>query len=59
MVEHARDVAKLNERCNVLGLDTMSTGNLVGEPSRPGSWVCSMTPRLGRCRRRSPGFSAR
>jgi aldehyde:ferredoxin oxidoreductase len=30
MVEHAADVARLNERCNVLGLDTMSTGNLVG-----------------------------
>ncbi len=29
MVRHARDVAKLNERCNHLGLDTMSTGNLV------------------------------
>jgi aldehyde:ferredoxin oxidoreductase len=30
MVEHALDVAKLNERCNLLGLDTMSTANLVG-----------------------------
>jgi aldehyde:ferredoxin oxidoreductase len=29
MVEHALDVAKLNERCNLLGLDTMSTANLV------------------------------
>ena len=29
MVEHAVDVAKLNERCNLLGVDTMSTGNLV------------------------------
>ena len=29
MVEHARDVAKLNERCNMLGIDTMSGGNLV------------------------------
>ncbi|MCL5735884.1 MAG: hypothetical protein M1274_09915 [Actinobacteria bacterium] len=29
MVEHGRDVAKLNERCNLLGLDTMSGGNLV------------------------------
>ncbi|OFW60066.1 MAG: hypothetical protein A2133_10305 [Actinobacteria bacterium RBG_16_64_13] len=29
MVEHARDVAKLNEICNKLGIDTMSTGNLV------------------------------
>jgi aldehyde:ferredoxin oxidoreductase len=28
MVEHALDVAKLNERCNLLGLDTMSTANL-------------------------------
>jgi aldehyde:ferredoxin oxidoreductase len=28
MVEHARDVALLNERCNVLGLDTISGGNL-------------------------------
>jgi aldehyde:ferredoxin oxidoreductase len=28
MVEHARDVAKLNERCNMLGMDTMSGGNL-------------------------------
>jgi aldehyde:ferredoxin oxidoreductase len=28
-VEHARDIAILNERCNRLGLDTMSTGNLV------------------------------
>jgi aldehyde:ferredoxin oxidoreductase len=30
MVEHALDVAKLNERCNLLGLDTMSTANQVG-----------------------------
>lgn len=29
MVEHAVDVAKLNERCNLLGVDTMSTANLV------------------------------
>ncbi|OFV79616.1 MAG: hypothetical protein A2W26_13525 [Acidobacteria bacterium RBG_16_64_8] len=29
MVEHARDVAKLNERCNMLGMDAMSSGNLV------------------------------
>ena len=29
MVERAFDVAKLNERCNLLGLDTMSTANLV------------------------------
>ena len=29
MVEHARDVARLNERCNLLGLDTISAGNLV------------------------------
>jgi aldehyde:ferredoxin oxidoreductase len=28
MVEHARDVAKLSERCNMLGLDSISTGNL-------------------------------
>lgn len=28
MVEHARDVAKLNERCNLLGLDSISAGNL-------------------------------
>jgi aldehyde:ferredoxin oxidoreductase len=28
MVEHARDVAKLNERCNLLGIDTISGGNL-------------------------------
>ena len=28
MVEHAVDVARLNERCNLLGLDTMSTANL-------------------------------
>ncbi|MFH0914956.1 MAG: aldehyde ferredoxin oxidoreductase C-terminal domain-containing protein [bacterium] len=28
MVEHARDVAKLNERCNMLGMDTISSGNL-------------------------------
>ena len=28
MVEHAFDVARLNERCNLLGMDTMSTGNL-------------------------------
>jgi aldehyde:ferredoxin oxidoreductase len=29
MVKHARDVAKLNERCNMLGIDTISSGNLV------------------------------
>lgn len=29
MVKHARDIAMLNERCNLLGLDTMSGGNLV------------------------------
>lgn len=29
MVEHARDVAKLSERCNLLGLDTISGANLV------------------------------
>ena len=29
LVEQALDVAKLNERCNLLGIDTMSTGNLV------------------------------
>ena len=28
MVEHVRDVAKLNERCNMLGMDTISSGNL-------------------------------
>jgi aldehyde:ferredoxin oxidoreductase len=28
-VEHARDVAKLSEHCNRLGLDTISSGNLV------------------------------
>ena len=28
MVEHARDVAKLNERCNLLGMDSISAGNL-------------------------------
>jgi aldehyde:ferredoxin oxidoreductase len=27
-VEHARDVAVLNERCNMLGMDTISGGNL-------------------------------
>jgi aldehyde:ferredoxin oxidoreductase len=27
MVRHARDVAKLNERCNKLGMDTISAGN--------------------------------
>jgi len=29
MVEHARDVAKLSERCNRLGIDTISGANLV------------------------------
>ena len=29
MVEHARDVAVLSELCNRMGLDTISTGNLV------------------------------
>lgn len=29
MVQHARDVAMLNEHCNRLGLDTISSGNLV------------------------------
>ncbi len=29
MVKHARDVAKLSERCNLLGLDTITGGNLV------------------------------
>jgi aldehyde:ferredoxin oxidoreductase len=29
MVEHARDVAKLNERCNRLGMDSISSGNLI------------------------------
>ncbi|MBN1629897.1 MAG: aldehyde:ferredoxin oxidoreductase [Thermoleophilia bacterium] len=28
MVEHARDVAILNERCNMLGIDSISGGNL-------------------------------
>ena len=28
MVEHALDVARLNERCNLLGIDTISGGNL-------------------------------
>jgi len=27
-VQHARDIAKLNERCNLLGIDTISGGNL-------------------------------
>jgi aldehyde:ferredoxin oxidoreductase len=36
MVEHALDVAKLNERCNLLGLDTMSTANLVGAAIKAG-----------------------
>jgi aldehyde:ferredoxin oxidoreductase len=30
MVEHAYDVARLNERCNLLGMDSISTGNLAG-----------------------------
>ena len=29
MVRHARDVAKLNELCNKLGMDTISAGNLL------------------------------
>ena len=29
MVEHASDVARLNEVCNTLGIDTISSGNLV------------------------------
>ncbi len=28
MVEHARDIALLNERCNLLGMDSISSGNL-------------------------------
>ena len=36
LVQHARDVAKLNERCNQLGLDTMSTGNLVAGAIKAG-----------------------
>jgi aldehyde:ferredoxin oxidoreductase len=28
MVEHAFDVARLNERCNILGMDSISAGNL-------------------------------
>ncbi len=34
MVRHARDVAYLNERCNRLGLDTISTANLVALASK-------------------------
>lgn len=30
MVEHALDVARLNERCNLLGMDSISAGNLAG-----------------------------
>ena len=30
MVEHAYDVARLNERCNLLGMDSISAGNLAG-----------------------------
>ncbi len=30
MVEHALDVARLNDRCNLLGLDSISGGNLAG-----------------------------
>ena len=29
MVEHAIDVTRLNERCNILGMDTISSGNLL------------------------------
>ncbi len=29
MVEHASDVTRLNERCNILGMDTISSGNLL------------------------------
>ena len=29
MVEHASDVARLNEVCNILGMDTISAGNLL------------------------------
>jgi aldehyde:ferredoxin oxidoreductase len=36
LVEHARDVAKLNERCNQLGLDSISTGNLIGAAIKAG-----------------------
>ncbi len=36
MVEHAADVARLNELCNILGLDTMSTGNLVAAAIKAG-----------------------
>jgi aldehyde:ferredoxin oxidoreductase len=30
MVEHALDVARLNERCNLMGVDSISAGNLAG-----------------------------
>jgi aldehyde:ferredoxin oxidoreductase len=36
MVEEAADVARLNELCNILGLDTMSTGNLVAAAIKAG-----------------------
>ncbi len=36
MVEHATDVARLNELCNMLGIDTMSGGNLVGAAIKAG-----------------------
>jgi aldehyde:ferredoxin oxidoreductase len=36
MVRHAADVARLNELCNILGLDTMSTGNLVAAAIKAG-----------------------
>jgi aldehyde:ferredoxin oxidoreductase len=36
MVEHAADVADLNELCNMLGVDTMSTGNLVAVAIKAG-----------------------
>lgn len=29
LVQHVRDIAKINEHCNRLGLDTISSGNLV------------------------------
>jgi aldehyde:ferredoxin oxidoreductase len=36
MVEHAFDVAKLNERCNLLGMDTISAANLVAVVMKAG-----------------------
>ncbi len=36
MVEQAEDVLRLHERCNILGLDTISAGNLVALAIRAG-----------------------